>query len=85
MLQDSRSVNAISDNGDEQHNLLEDQGPKVRMYQSDRRIQAVNNDAFYKKMATNTIKEMSCEGSSHEPSPLSQSSPKVTGVNTTGY
>ena len=52
----------------------ENDGPKsVRMYQSDRKMDmGVNNDLQkLRKMATNTIRELSCESKS-ELSPKSQ-------------
>jgi hypothetical protein len=52
----------------------ENDGPKsVRMYQSDRKMDmGVNNDLQkLRKMATNTIRELSCESNS-ELSPKSQ-------------
>jgi len=52
-------------------------GPKsVRMYHDDKNKKNVNNEVhYYHKMATNTIREMSCESNSVEPSPKSQASP----------
>ncbi len=55
-------------------NFVENDGPKsVRMYQHDRKIDmGVNNELHnLRKMATNTIRELSCESNSLEPSPKS--------------
>ena len=64
------SINAKAEKKDNSEN----DGPKsVRMYQSDRKIDmGVNNDLQkLRKMATNTIRELSCESNS-ELSPKSQ-------------
>lgn len=65
----SRSINLTSGSTMNRNEDEEGQGPKVRMYQADRPVAFGNNNVAYHKMATNTIKEMSCEGSSLEPSP----------------
>lgn len=57
------SINAKAEKKDNSEN----DGPKsVRMYQSDRKMDiGVNNDLHkLRKMATNTIRELSCESNS---------------------
>ena len=59
------TINAKAEKNEE-----DSQGPRVRMY--DKRDQTVNNEAHvFRKMVTCTIKEMSCESNSLEPSPKS--------------
>lgn len=69
---------SINAKGDRQfENTSESYGPKsVRMYQHDRKLDSVNNEVYHmRKMQTNTIRELSCESNSVEPSPKSQQSP----------
>ena len=58
-------------------NFSENNGPKsVRMYQHDRKMDTVNIEVCHmRKLPTNTIRELSCESNSVEPSPKSQQSP----------